>query len=297
MLQPVSRAAAHLEKDAVASISGFLLDQMNEDGGFRDRAGRSDLYYTVFGMTTLAALGAGFPVGKTWKYLENFENGSGLDFVHLACLVRCRAICRFLRQENDLPDAERSVLTGLERFRVARGGYSHVEEGAERGSVYAAFLAHCAYGDCGLVMPQFDDVVRSVESLKHACGGFSNENGTVSGSTTATAAALVLLKNAGKKTDPAAVDWLVKRCTDRGGFLAGEDAPVPDLLSTGTALYALRTVGESPGGKEEICREFIDLLWMDDGGFAGSPLDLTTDCEYTFYALLGLGSLVYGNTR
>ena len=31
-------------------VREFLLSQQNADGGFKDRTGRSDLYYTVFGL-------------------------------------------------------------------------------------------------------------------------------------------------------------------------------------------------------------------------------------------------------
>lgn len=297
MFQSVMRAAVQLEEEAVDSISSYLLGQINDDGGFRGRTEASDLYYTVFGMTSLSALGVEFPVEKTGSYLEGFGDGSGLDFVHLVCLARCRAICRFLRQEENLPDSEKAMFARMEKFRSVHGGYSHVNTVTGAGSIYAAFLAYCAYEDCGLDMPERDRIFRSIERLKCRRGGYGNEENMESGTTTATAAALVLLKQAGRAIDPTVVEWLVDCCTEKGGFLAGEDAKVPDLLSTGTALHALRTVGRSLGDREDTCRGFIDLLWMENGGFAGSPLDLTTDCEYTFYALLGLGSLVHENTH
>ena len=34
-------------------------------------------------------------------------------------------------------------------------------------------------------------------------------------------------------------DWLLARCHPEGGFLAAPGAPIPDLLSTATALHAL----------------------------------------------------------
>ena len=296
MFKSVMRAAVQLEQEAVDSISSYLLGQINDDGGFRGRTHASDLYYTVFGMTSLSALGVAFPVNRTWEYLQGFGDGADLDFVHLTCLVRCRAICRFLTSANNFPGSEEAMLVRMEKFRADCGGYSHVVEGARRGSIYADFLAYCAYEDCSMSVPGKDDIIRSVEGLKCRRGCYSNEENMESGTTTATAAAIVLLKHAGADVDPAAVKWLLDRCTERGGFLAGENAKVPDLLSTGTALHALRMVGELPVGKGNVCREFIDLLWMQDGGFAGSPLDLTTDCEYTFYALLGLGSLDYENS-
>jgi hypothetical protein len=37
--------------------------------------------------------------------------------------------------------------------------------------------------------------------------------------------------------------------------------------------------------------DFVDSLWTNRGGFFGSWLDDTLDCEYTYYGLLALGHL------
>ena len=55
MLQ-VARLAPKLLGDSAACVREFLLRQQNEDGGFKDRSGRSDLYYSVFGISSLLAL-------------------------------------------------------------------------------------------------------------------------------------------------------------------------------------------------------------------------------------------------
>jgi len=291
MFKSVVRAAGCLENDSARLISSYLMGQMNDDGGFRGRTKESDLYYTAFGMTALLGLGVEFPVEKTWLYLHDFGDGGDLDFVHLSCLVRCRSLCRLIMQKDADFSSERAILVNVEKFRSNCGGYSHTAKGAARGSVYAGFLAYCIYEDSGSKMPDVERVVRSISGLRCRGGGYSNEAGVMSGTTTATAAAMVLLKHIGMPVEESAIEWILRLYTKRGGFLAGEKAPVPDLLSTGTALHALKTLGVRMDGKTEACRSFIDLLWMENGGFAGSPADLAADCEYTFYALLGLGSL------
>ena len=50
MLQ-VARVAPKVLGDATELVRNFLASQQNPDGGFRDRDGESDLYYTVFGLT------------------------------------------------------------------------------------------------------------------------------------------------------------------------------------------------------------------------------------------------------
>src|SRR6185503_2519399 len=55
MLQ-VARLAPKLLGDSAPLVEKFLRSQQNDDGGFKDRSGRSDLYYTVFGLEGLLAV-------------------------------------------------------------------------------------------------------------------------------------------------------------------------------------------------------------------------------------------------
>ena len=68
-------------------------------------------------------------------------------------------------------------------------------------------------------------------------------------------------------------------------------APVPDLLSTATALHALSLMGVPIDSIRQSCLDFIDSLWSSEGAFYGSLADKTLDCEYTYYGLLALGNL------
>jgi hypothetical protein len=77
-----------------------------------------------------------------------------------------------------------------------------------------------------------------------------------------------------------------------GGFMAVPGAPLPDLLSTATALHALACLERRiPSTVHERCLDFIDTLWSADGGFHGHWADDHLDAEYTFYGLLALGHL------
>ena len=44
-----------LDEQGRAEVLQFTLTQQNPDGGFRDRGGRSDLYYSLFGLMILKA--------------------------------------------------------------------------------------------------------------------------------------------------------------------------------------------------------------------------------------------------
>ena len=68
-------------------------------------------------------------------------------------------------------------------------------------------------------------------------------------------------------------------------------APIPDLLSTATALHALAGLQCPCDGLREPCLDFIDSLWTNAGAFHGHWQDEGLDVEYTYYALLALGHL------
>jgi len=146
MLQ-VARLAPKLLGDSTSLVVDFLHRQQAEDGGFKDRTGRSDLYYTVFGLDGLIALQAEVPVEPTAQYLETSACAERLDFVHLCCLARCRAaltgaqtpgndtVAR-LRQSH----VAEAILVGIESHRTPDGGYNAVPH-EEAGTAYGCYFA------------------------------------------------------------------------------------------------------------------------------------------------------------
>ena len=149
MLQ-VARLAPSLLHDAATNVVGFLHEQQNEDGGARDRAGQSDLYYTAFLLDALIAMQEELPAPRVQTYLGGFGDGDDLDLVHRACLVRCwTALDQGWPSETFLERA----LANVEAHRSADGGYAS-EIGAESGTLYSAFLALGAYQDLGRPLPE-----------------------------------------------------------------------------------------------------------------------------------------------
>ena len=285
MLQ-VARLAPTQLGESRDLVAAFLRGHVNPDGGFQDRAGASDLYYTVFGLDALVALQEDLPVTETGAYLDRFGDGAGLDFVHLACLARGWAA---LRRLPDTSIIER-VVARLEECRSDDGGYATMP-GSAAGTAYAAFLAMGAYEDLGREIPHPDRMVGSLSRLRASDGSYANKPGMPSGITTATAAAVLVMHRLGVAPDRDAGMWLLDRCHDRGGFLASPSTPLPDLLSTATALHALAALHVPTAGLVEPCLDFVDSLWTNRGGFYGTWADEAADCEYTYYALLTLGHL------
>jgi len=282
MLQ-VARLSPKLLGDAADLTAEFFSSRMHPGGGFQDREGAPDLYYTVFGLEGLRALQRELPADATRNYLQSFGERPELDFVHAACLARCWA-----NLDESAPAEHLTQL--IESRRTPDGGYNPTP-GAAHGTAYGCFLALGAYQDLELDPPQPERMLACIDSLRSADGGYSNQPGAPLGLTPPTAAAITLSRALGRRPPQGAAEWLLQRCLPEGGFFATPAAPLPDLLSTATALHALTGAGVSLEPIREACLDFVDSLWTNRGGFYGHWSDDSQDCEYTYYGLLALGHL------
>ncbi|MCJ7778219.1 MAG: terpene cyclase/mutase family protein [Sedimentisphaerales bacterium] len=294
MLKAAGRAR-NLLGDSADLVANCIRVQLNPDGGFKNRFGQSDLYYTVFGIEALLALGEDVPGKQIAAFLHKFESYPSLDLVHLTCLIRCLSDLAQTTVHVDISD---KIVHRLEKYRSGDGGYSNVA-GAERGTAYGCFLALGAYQDLsevGIENLEFrpDSVVKCVKSLQMPDGGFANEPTTKISSAPATAAALAVLHYLKEPVEKSSKDWLLSCFSPQGGFAVipmSHGNVLPDLLSTATVLHALALMGTSLDGIKEQCLDFIYSLWSSQGGFRGSFSDDVLDCEYTYYGLLALGHL------
>lgn len=286
MLQ-VARLAPRLLGESSDLIRAFLREQLQPDGGFPDRGGSSDLYYTVFGLESLVALQTDIPTDGVRGFLRRYGAGESLDLVYLTCLARCWATLPTPKLD---PDAVTTLLSRIEGYRSDDGGY-HPRPGSPHGTAYHAFLALGAYQDLGADLPRAGDLCTSLQSLRASAGGFANEPHAVAAATPATAAAVMVLRHLNTPVPDDTAAWLLARCHADGGFLATPAAPMPDLLSTATALHALAALHAPVGPIAERCLDFIDTLWTSRGAFYGTWADEEPDCEYAYYGLLALGHL------
>ena len=321
MLRAARRARAALP-DAqdgpvrAGAVIAFVRGQALPDGGFRDRSGKSDLYYTVFGLQCLLALepasepaidpaskpaiepapepaaeAAGYSRTCAERYLGSFGDPQALDLVHAACLARSWAL---VRRGGPPAGIGPALAERIEAFRSADGGY-HPVAGSDAGSAYGCFLALGAWQDLGLEPPDAAGIVRCVRSLRVPGGGYTNEASLPFASVPATAAAALVLAELGHPPDESAAAYLMNCAHPSGGLVAMAGAPAADLLSTATGLHALARMGVPPGPPAAAAAlGFVAGLMLEDGGFRGSPDDREADCEYTFYGLLALGHLAGG---
>ena len=310
ILEALLKSIEVLSEEAQNHIKSFLLSQKSDGGGFVDRASQSDLYYSVFGYTLALVFDLKLDINTEKKYLESFDQQI-LDFVHSVCLVRAFFLIHLidLKQKSGfkatkflgfsfaknlitrkLVSKTRSdcpkVLWELETYLSKDDGYNHNEKGAEKSTVYANYLMWTLYQDLQMETDTLEEIQHANLLLMLDNGSFANESNSSDGVTSATAAGLIMNLNSTKSKD-----WLLQMRSKRGGFMAATGVPIADLLSTSTALLALKLDGENMQNYAENSVNFINLHWDQSGGFFGSIADMTCDVEYTYYALLGLGVL------
>ncbi len=287
MLQ-VGRLAPKVLGESADLVRNFLLSQQNPDGGFQDRDGQSDLYYTVFGMDALTVFHAEPNLTAVESFLLKYKEGEGLDLVHLSCLCRCWGTLGKDRMPKGL---RKALLTRLEAFRKSCGGWDNNPK-REHGTAYGSFLALGAYQDLGKLPPKPLRILQSLKHLETPDHAWNNHPNLPTGSANPTAGAVVLLNNLHLPINDEVGSWLKNQLHPQGGFMAVPGAPMPDLLTTATTLHALAALEVRLTEEEtERCLDFVDTLWDAEGGFHGNWTDDYLDCEYTFYGLLALGHL------
>ncbi len=142
-------------------------------------------------------------------------------------------------------------------------------------------------------MPRPEDLARFILSRRREDGGFVEFGPLKRGATNPTAAAIGLLQLLGPDVGPlaaelaaSAAEFLMGLADPAGGFRANARAPLPDLLSTFTAAWTLRQLGQDRRLDREALAQFAHSLERPEGGFWGViAWDECCDAEYSFYGL------------
>jgi hypothetical protein len=259
----LTRSLKLLDQDAIDSLKAFVKGKQTKSGGFADKAGNADLYYTLFGYYLVDALGLYDIRLPIEKYLENEVTNNKLEGVHL----HCAAILA------DRIGANKSIRKALtEKVR------ENLKNQFEKQAVYNTFLSllTCYY------VKDFKSLYRLRKQSESLTGRKSFTSPVV--------AAFLVLQSSFRKPVKDLREKLLTFYNGKGGFKATVAAPVPDLLSTAVALYALNFTGYDLSIIKPDSLDFVDSMFTE-GGFMGNVLDTDPDVEYTFYGLLALGSL------
>lgn len=246
-----------------------------------NRQGESDLYYTAFGWPLAYLLKLPLEAEKQAIYLAK-QRPERLDLVHYAAFRRCQLAQR-LNQVGSIQTFfemnRRRVLPSLDSFSTLP-----LDDAA---SPYTQFLWLSLQEDCGQAKMAYTQPI-DFSLYQTPEGGYANIAGWPTASTNATTAALSVIGQLIGYHPHAALTYLRNSQQQTGGFAATTVSPVPDLLSTATALFTLKNYAVKP---HYAATDFVEAHWLDNGSFAPTLLEEESDVEYLFYGLLALGSL------
>ena len=280
MLDTLQQGKKKLGSEARKRMASFVGSQLTGNGAFMDKTGSDDLYYTPFGLMLAFVLQLNINTMLTRQWLDK-QNAKVSDLVYCSALVRSRLLCKLLKTGKSGFVLNRLFKTGQSLSHIT--DYPH----GDKYSPYSQFLLLSLREDLGMETLNHREMLASLLLYRVDGGGYSNFRGNSQPSTNATAAALAVKGQLSGYRDHDDVDYLYSSQDANGGFYAGSSAPVPDLLSTATALFLLKCYGIAP---RIDAVDFIDAHWLSSGGFCATLLDESCDVEYAFYGLLALGA-------
>ncbi len=284
--------------------AGYLLRMESPEGGFAGRAGKTDPYYTGFGLAGLALLGqlpepvADRAMDVFTPYQDCFPKGHpSLTLAEFVGLVVGSLICQGMFGKERLGrwrcSAQEWVREFLDQVRRPDGGYAKHPR-SSTSSTYATFLAGLLQHWVGLALIEPDKTYSMLLGRQRDDGGFAEWDSIPHSGTNPTAAAVGWLNLAGRipqTVQDRAAAFLASVQTPEGGFRAHVRVPLADLLSTFTALVALELLEASEAADRKAAESYIASLELAEGGFRAAPWDTSADVEYTFYGLASLALL------
>lgn len=255
-----------LDEDIIEEIKHYVISQQNNDGGFSNKAGKSDVYYSLFGYFLCQGLG----LTEQVNHLRKFTREKAVNKTHNQVDWFCKAILykQLVADKKKIMDFKKELKQIVSANDSATNSYQP----------FLSLLAFYYFKD-------YHSMFTLISSQEEQYNIHENKP------TPVMAAKLVLLKLAAKDTK-GYKEALMSRYDKSGGFRASLSSPLPDLLSTSVSLYAMVFANANLSLIKPACFEFINRLF-ENGGFVAYEWDDTPDIEYTFYGLLALGALDY----
>ncbi len=265
LIQYVKSGFNILDENVQQQIVGFLESQQHKNGGFTDRGGNPDLYYSLFGFWLCLAANNTNQLEKFKLYVNSQKGNKSLGAVEQMALVLINA-------ELLKPPKSQSLLSLLKTVFM---------KGKKIGLSYQFFLLTLAVD----------------AQNKHKTGYyffariglfFYKPHGNLPCSLTA---ALTFAKQKVGLKFIKEQKKLISYYKNERGFRAFDSILNSDILSTAVALFVLRETGYDLRLIVPDCLEFVQQNY-NSGAFLSGDGDKTQDLEYTFYGLLALGTLV-----
>ena len=279
LLQRLKAGVASMTDASRALVSEFVRSQQVEhSAAFMGKNGQPDLYYTSFGWLLSYVLDIPLPAAERKAFLEEHPSANG-DLIHEAALVRCLLLHRLMMKGGKLL----ALLTHAAPALLPLSSYSVPQNDAQ--CPYTQFVWLSLLEDAGYSLPKADEVLRALDDYRTEDGGYANVKAAKTATLNATAAALAVRGRLTGWQSDTDLEALRRLQDTMGGFRASALAPIPDLLSTATALFVLRSYHVRPLYDTSA---FVEAHWLEQGGFSATLLDDDSDVEYVFYGLLAL---------
>jgi prenyltransferase beta subunit len=296
MIAFLRNAIGLLDQQGREEILQFILSQQNPDGGFQDRGGRSDLYYSLFGglmlgawksevrspKTEVAQLETRNPLPATTPPEREAVEGATLKLKHFIARQSNSEVPGFIEKcclvllQKELKVGRNSQLKALGSL-----GKSFWKE---RHSINLSYRGFVLFLTLDAVLP-FRRILkigakrmlaRTTIDLHSPCSEV---------------AARVFLQKMMNQNGSKDQELLKSFACETGGFKAFSHLNNADMLSTAVALFALNFADSDLRLIKPTCLDFIQSNFAD-GAFLSGDGDQTADVEYAFYGLLALGVLV-----
>ena len=266
-----------LDEQGREEVLQFLVSQQNPDGGFQDRGGRSDLYYSLFGGLMIRAWGEGrrakgldselrTPNLNLKQFVARQQNSEVRGFIEKCCLVLL---------QKELKAGRNSQTRAL--ISLGKSFWK------ERHSINLSYRSFVLFLTLDAVLP-FREI------LKTGAKRMLTQTTIDRHSPCSEVAAKVFLQKMMNQDGSEDQELLKSFSCETGGFKAFAHLNNADMLSTAVALFALDFADCDLRLLKPVCLEFIGQNFSD-GAFLSGDGDSTADVEYTFYGLLALGVL------
>jgi len=262
-IEKVEKGFLLLDEKSQQEIMDFISTQQHQNGAFTDRAGKPDLYYSLFGAWMSTALKLEVQQKRLADYIEKKQPDEQKTVEYFSHLLISVSI------ENDVKKTSVPV-----HLKMAFNRNRQIN------LAYKAFLVllsfDALYGRKSVWYFLFRIGLTFYEPPENLPCSFLS-------------ALLIARYLTGMKTNR--VQKQLFSCIEKGkGFKAFSDAENADLLSTAVALFALKRTGAD---LRMAAPDALNLVQQNYnlGAFLSGDGDETKDLEYTFYGLLILGTL------
>jgi geranylgeranyl transferase type-2 subunit beta len=293
--------------------AAWLRGRQCPEGGFANRRGEVDLYYTAFALRGLSGLNALTPeiALEALRYLRTLakENdrsriqqphGCFSDAVMAVSWWDSLVLCEEVAGEAlTIDEREEYIQATTQRMATLRrddGGWSKGDQDAV-GSLYHSFLGSCAFLRMGRPVPEAERAAALLKALTLDSGGFLENRYSKRPGTNGCAAAIGLALILGVEFDmQKQIDFIHEMASPEGGLYATPAAPIADLLSSYTGLFSLKMMTALDPLRTAKALGYARTLEQKDGGYTGFALETVVDCEYTFYGF-GVESIAHNLAR